>query len=48
MNRPFLTGTGIQMLLRRLIEEHKGEFKVYQTQAIKRIYGAGGTDADRI
>ncbi|MEH6973911.1 helicase-exonuclease AddAB subunit AddB [Bacillus sp. JJ675] len=35
MNRPFLTGTGIQMLLRKLIEEHKSEFKVYQNASDK-------------
>ncbi|MED2943990.1 helicase-exonuclease AddAB subunit AddB [Bacillus swezeyi] len=35
MNRPFLTGTGIQMLLRKLIEEHKGEFRVYQNASDK-------------
>ncbi|MEC1589952.1 helicase-exonuclease AddAB subunit AddB [Bacillus sonorensis] len=35
MNRPFLTGTGIQMLLRKLIEEHKDEFKVYQNASDK-------------
>lgn len=35
MNRPFVTSTGIQMLLRKLIEEHKQEFKVYQKASDK-------------
>ncbi len=35
MSRPFLTSTGVQMLLRKLIEEHKQEFKVYQKRVTK-------------
>ncbi|MCY8115263.1 helicase-exonuclease AddAB subunit AddB [Bacillus spizizenii] len=35
MSRPFLTSTGVQMLLRKLIEEHKQEFKVYQKASDK-------------
>ncbi|AHK48629.1 ATP-dependent helicase [Bacillus velezensis TrigoCor1448] len=35
MNRPFVTTTGVQMLLRKLIEEYKHEFKVYQKASDK-------------
>lgn len=35
MNRPFVTTTGVQMLLRKLIEEYKHEFKVYQKRVTK-------------
>ncbi|NPC92125.1 helicase-exonuclease AddAB subunit AddB [Bacillus sp. WMMC1349] len=35
INRKFLTSSGIQMLLRKLIEEHKTEFRVYQNASDK-------------
>ncbi|MGG3624490.1 helicase-exonuclease AddAB subunit AddB [Bacillus gobiensis] len=35
MGRQFLGTTGVQMLLRKLIEEHKHEFKVYQKASDK-------------
>lgn len=35
MSRQFLGTSGVQMLLRKLIEEHKNEFKVYQKASDK-------------